>query len=63
MSDWLELSHVEKARPTVVGHGELTVDKNAEVIDNSWKLYRGIRQRQRLRRDFTELIPCYSTTL
>jgi len=62
MSDWPELSYVEKARPTessdVVGHGELTVDKNAPVIDNGWKLYRGFRQRQRLCRDFTELIPC-----
>ena len=39
----LELSHVERAQPTessdMVGHGEFTVDKNAQVIDNSWKLY------------------------
>jgi len=52
MSEWPELYHAEKARPTessgVVGHGELTVDKNSQVIDNSWTAAWLIRTEQSL---------------
>jgi len=48
----------KKARPTqgrdVVGHSEsIRTPRSLTTAEN-----RGIRQRQRLRRDFTELIPC-----
>ena len=40
----------------VVGHGELTVEKNAKVVNNSCKPHPGVRQSRRLRRDLVQLL-------
>jgi len=39
----------------MISHGELTVEQNAKVVNDTWELHCGIRQGQHVCRDFTEL--------
>ena len=53
---------MKKAGPTecsyVVGHGQLLIKQNAQVVDLACRLYGGVRQDQRLFRDFIQLLTC-----
>jgi len=53
---------MKKAGPTecsyVIGHGQLIIKQNAQVVDLACRLYGGVRQDQRLFRDFIQLLTC-----
>jgi len=53
---------MKKAGPTecsyVIGHGQLLIKQNAQVVDLACRLYGGVRQDQRFFRDFIQLLTC-----
>ena len=53
---------MKKAGPTecsyMIGHGQLIIKQNTQVVDLACRLYGGVRQDQRLFRDFIQLLTC-----